>query len=120
MRSSNGGWHGLAGWGFRGFPETGAGLWADDGGNSLSDARSSIIAANIRLAKLRSVSEFSGAEAFSLVLAATARRPALRRHRRPFQADQTRRAPRRRRRVPVALRDETLVCRVGTATACPP
>src|SRR6202021_1290703 len=90
MRSSNGGWHGLAGWGFRGFPETGAGLWADDGGNSLSDARSSIIAANIRLEKLRSVSEFSGAEAFSLVLAATARRPALPRHRHPFQAAQTR------------------------------
>ena len=26
MRSSNGGWHGLAGWGFRGLPETSAGL----------------------------------------------------------------------------------------------
>src|ERR1700681_4081265 len=72
MRSSNGGWHGLAGWGFRRFSETGAGLWADDGANSLSHAGSSLAAANLRLAKLRSVSEFSGPEAFSLVLAANA------------------------------------------------
>src|ERR1700730_9064920 len=70
MRSSNGGWHGLAGWGFRGLPETGAGLRADDGANSVSNARSSLTTANLRLAKLRSVSEFSGAEGFSLVLAA--------------------------------------------------
>ncbi|MGY4334178.1 uncharacterized protein Usg [Bradyrhizobium sp. LB7.2] len=41
MRSCKGGWHGLAGWGcFRRFPETGAGLRADDGGNSLPDAGS--------------------------------------------------------------------------------
>src|ERR1700736_1803599 len=103
MRSSNGGWHGLAGWGFRGFPETSAGLRADDGRNPLPDARSSLAAANIRLAKLRSVSEFPGAEGFSLLLAVKARRPALCRHHRPFQADQTRRAPCRRRRLPAAL-----------------
>src|SRR3954471_9554242 len=103
MRSSNGGWHGLAGWGFRGLPETGAGLRADDGGNPVSDAGSSLAAANLRLAKLRSVSEFSGAEGFPLVLAAKARRPALCRHCCPFQADQTSRTARGRRRVPAAL-----------------
>src|SRR5207237_6989301 len=103
IRSSNGGWHGLAGWGFRGLPETGAGLRADDGGNPVSDARSSLAVANLRLAKLRSVSEFSGAERFPLVLAAKARRPALCRHRGPLQADQTSRTARGRRRVAAAL-----------------
>src|SRR5258706_14617949 len=103
MRSSNGGWHGLAGWYFRGFPETGAGLRADDGANSVSDARSSLAFADLRLAKLRSVSEFSGPEGFSFVLAAEARRPAVRRHCCAFQADQACRAARRRRRVPAAL-----------------
>src|ERR1700744_6808462 len=53
VRSVNGGWHGLAGWCFRRLPETGAGLWADDGGNSLPDAGSSIAAANLRLAEFR-------------------------------------------------------------------
>src|ERR1700733_4951513 len=104
MRSSNGGWHGLAGWGgFRRFPETGAGLWADDGANSISYAGSSLAAANLRLAKLRSVSEFSGAEGLPLVLAAKARGTPVRGHRRPFQADQAGRASRHRRRVPAAL-----------------
>src|ERR1700688_4132500 len=101
--SCNGGWHGLAGWGFRGFSETGAWVRADDGGNSLSDARSSLAAANIRLAKLRSVPEFSGVEGFSVLLAAEARRPAIRRHRGALQADQACRAARRRRRIPAAL-----------------
>src|ERR1035438_2123257 len=110
MRSSNGGWHGLAGWGFRRLPETGAGLWADDGGNSLPDARSSLTAADIRLAELRSVSELPRAEGFSQFLAGETRRTALRRHRRPLQADQARRAARRRWRVPAALRQ---LCRVG-------
>src|SRR5213595_712402 len=103
MRSSNGGWHGLAGWGFRGFPETGAGLWADDGANSVSDAGSSLALTNLRLAELRSVSEFPGAEGFSLVLAAEARRPAVLRHRCALQADQACRTACRRRPVPTAL-----------------
>src|SRR5258706_1714846 len=103
MRSSNGGKHGLAGWGFRGLPEAGAGLWADNGANSLSHAGSPVFAANLRLAELRSVSEFSGAEGFSLVLAAKARRTAVRRHRRALQADQACRTARRRWRVPAAL-----------------
>src|SRR6266851_3314945 len=103
MRSSNGGWHGLAGWCFRGFPETGAGLRADDGANSVSDARSSLASANLRLAELRSVSQFPGAEGLSFVLATEARRPAVRRHRCAFQADQARRTARRRRRLPAAL-----------------
>src|SRR5229473_6644415 len=95
MRSSNGGWHGLAGWGFRGFPETGVGLWADDGADPVSDAGSSRVAANLRLAELRSVSEFSGTERFPLVLAAKARRSTVRRHCRALQADQARRTARR-------------------------
>src|SRR5258708_34311638 len=99
MRSSNGGWHGLTGWGFRGFPEAGAGLRADDGANSVSHAGSSLAFTNLRLAKLRSVSEFSGAEGFSLLLGPKARSPAIRRHRRAFQADQARRTPRGRRRI---------------------
>src|SRR6476646_674846 len=103
MRSSNGGWHGLAGWGFRGFPETGAGLWADDGANSVSDAGSSLALTNLCLAELRSVSEFPGTEGFSLVLAAEARRPAVLRHRGALQADQASRTARRRRRVQAAL-----------------
>src|SRR5258708_37789499 len=52
--------HGLAGWGFRGLPETGAGLWADDGANSVSDAGSPLALTNLRLAELRSVPEFPG------------------------------------------------------------
>src|ERR1700731_3082076 len=103
MRSSNGGWHGLAGWGFRGFPETGAGLWADDGADSVSHAGSSLAAANLRLAELRHVSEFPRVEGLSLLLATEARRAAVRRHRRAFQVDQAGRTARRRWRVPAAL-----------------
>src|SRR6202790_4969928 len=103
MRSSNGGWHGLAGWGFRGFPETGAGLRTDDGANPVPDAGSSVAVTNLRLAELRSVSELPGAEGFSLVLAAEARRPAVRRYGCPLQTDQACRTARRRRRVPAAL-----------------
>src|SRR3954454_14576360 len=107
MRSSNGGWHGLAGWGFRGLSEAGAWLRSDDSGNPVSAARSSLAAANLRVAKLRSVSEFSGAEGFPLVLAAKAGRSAVRGHRRPFQTDQACRTPRGGRRVPAALATDT-------------
>src|SRR6202021_1698734 len=91
MRSSNGGWHGLAGWGFRGFPETGAGLWADDGANSLSIARSSLVVTNLRLAELRSVSEIPGAEGFPGVLAGEAGGTAVFGDRGAFEADKARR-----------------------------
>src|SRR5580693_5491251 len=97
------GWHGLAGWGFRRLPETSAGLWADDGGNSLPDAGSSLVAANLRLAELRSVPEVSGAARLPEFLAGKAGGTALFGPRRAFQADQARRTARRRRRVPVAL-----------------
>src|ERR1700729_4161970 len=104
MRSLNGGWHGLAGWGrFRGFPETGAGLWADDGADSVSDAGSSLAFADVCLAGLRSVSEIPEAEGFPLLLGREAGRPALRGHGSAFQADQAGRTARRRRRVPAAL-----------------
>src|ERR1700722_19587912 len=103
MRSLNGGWHGFAGWCCRGLSEAGAGLRADDGANSLSHAGSSLAAADLRLAKLRSVSEFSGAEGFSRLLAAKARGTAVRRHGRAFQANQAGRTARGRWRVPAAL-----------------
>src|SRR5882757_4511974 len=100
MRSSNGGWHGLAGWGFRGFPEASAGLWADDGANSVSHAGSSVAAANLCLAELRSVPEISGAEGFFEVLGRTAGRTVVLGDGGPFQADQAGRTARRRRRLP--------------------
>src|ERR1700738_4561864 len=118
MRSSNGGKHGLAGWGFRGFPEAGAGLRADDGADFISDAGSPLAAANLRLAELRSVSEFSGAEGFSLLLGGKARRPAVRCHRRAFQADQAGPTARRRWRVPAALIELGGV--EGARAPCPP
>src|ERR1700686_256161 len=119
MRSSNGGWHGLAGWGFRGFPEAGAGLRADDGANSVSDAGSSVASANLRLAELRSVSEFPGAEGLSVVLATEAGWPAVRRHRCAFQADQAGRTAHRRRRVSAAL-DRWCKVDKGALAPCPP
>src|SRR6266853_3487578 len=103
MLSSNGGWHGLAGWGFRGLSETGAGLRADDGANSVSDAGSSLAAADLRLAELRSVSEIPGVAGLPRVLAAEARGPALFGDGRALQADQAGGAACGRRRVPAAL-----------------
>src|SRR6478672_8495181 len=109
MRSCKGGWHGIAGWGrFRGFPETAAGLWADDGGNSLSDAGSSLAASDLCLAGLRHVSEIPGAEGFPGVLDGEARRPAAFGDGRAFQADQARRVARRGWRVPAELRAWTV------------
>src|ERR1700752_4751194 len=73
MRSLNGGWHGLAGWGcFRRLPETSAGLRSDDGADSLSDAGSPVAAADLRLAELRSVPEVSSAAGLSRILAGEA------------------------------------------------
>src|SRR5262245_7803001 len=103
MRSRNGGSHGFAGWGFRGFSETRAGIRADDGRDPLSLAGSPLAAADLCLAELRSVSEISGAAGFPAILAGEARGPALFGPRRALQADQARGAPRRRRRVPAAL-----------------
>src|SRR6267378_523799 len=106
MRSSNGGKHGLAGWGFRGLPEAGAGLRADDGANSLSHAGSSLVAANLCLAELRSVSQISGAEGFPQLLGKVAGGTVVLGDGRSLQADQARRTARRRRRVPAALIDK--------------
>src|SRR5205807_8107855 len=79
------------------------GLRADDGANSLPHAGPSLVAANLRLAKLRSVPEISGPEGLPRVLGRKARRPIVLGHGGAFQADQARRAARRRRRVPAAL-----------------
>src|SRR4051812_24893232 len=109
MRSSNGGKHELAGWGFegwgsfRGLSETGAGLRADDGANSLSDAGSSLAAAKLRLAELRSLPEFSSAARFPRLLGEITGRAAVRGHSRAFQAGQARRTARHRWCVPAAL-----------------
>src|SRR6266702_6148970 len=108
MRSLNGGWHGLAGWGcFGRFPEAGLGLRADDGANSVSDAGSSLAATNLCLAELRSVSEISGAQGFPRLLAGKAGGAAVLGHRGAFQADQARRTPRRRRRLSAALIEQS-------------
>jgi len=70
MRSSNGGWHGLAGWGFEGrrslegLSQAGPGLRPDDGGNRLSPSGSSLVAANLRLAGLRPVPNFPALKDF--------------------------------------------------------
>src|SRR6185295_3945265 len=115
-------WHGVAGWScFRGFPEAGAGLRADDGADPVSDARSSLIAADLCLAELRSVSEISGAEGFPRLLAGKARWPTLLRDGGAFQADQAGRTARRRRRVQAALKARGF-CTVGKGAhaPCPP
>src|ERR1700761_5594215 len=104
MRSSIGGQHDVAGWGrFRRLPETGAWIWADHGRDPLPYAGSSLAAADLRLAELRSVSEISGAEGFPEVLGREAGRAAVQGDSGAFQADQAGGASRRRRRVPVAL-----------------
>src|ERR1700692_2327635 len=84
----NGGWHGHAGWGFRGLSETGAWVRADDGEDLVSDAGSSVAAADLRLARLRHVSKIPPAEGFPGLLGSETRRPALCCHRCAFQADQ--------------------------------
>src|SRR3954453_24215079 len=98
-------WHGVAGWScFRRFPEAGAGLRADDGANPVSDAGSSLVAADLCLAELRSVSEIPGAEGFPGVLGGKARGPAVFRDGGALQADQAGRTARGGRRVQAALR----------------
>src|SRR5262245_49052001 len=106
MRSVTGGWHGLASWSgsFRRFPEAVAGVRADDGANPLPNAGSSLVAADLCLAELRSLPEISGASGFPRVLAGEARGPAVFGHGNAFQADQAGRAPRCSRRLSVALR----------------
>src|SRR5215470_3436228 len=104
MRSFNGGWHGLAGWGcFRRLPETSAGLRSDDGADSLSDAGSPVVAADLRLAELRSVSEISGATGLSRLLAGKARGAAVLGDGGAFAADQAGRAAGGERGFPSAL-----------------
>src|ERR1700712_3600518 len=103
MHSSIGGWHGLAGWSFRGFPEASAGVWADDGANSVSPAGSPLAVTNLCLAELRPVPEISGAQGFSVVLGAEAGRAVVLGDGGAFQADQAGRTARCGRRVQAAL-----------------
>ncbi len=78
-------------------------LRTDNSGNRLSLSGSSLVAANLRLAGLRYVSEFPGAKGFPRVLGKITRRAFVRSYRCAFQAHQASRTARRRRRVPVAL-----------------
>src|SRR3982074_616679 len=98
-----GGWHGRERRGFQGFQEAGLRLRTDYSGNRLSPSGSSLVAANLRLAELRYVSEFPGAEGFPSVLGNKARRPAVCGHRRALQTDQACRTTRRGRSLPAAL-----------------
>jgi hypothetical protein len=89
-------------------------------GNRLSPSGSSLVAANLRLAGLRYVSEFPGAEGFSGFLGDNARWSAVRSYRRSFETDQACRAAQHRRRAPAALIRMALPCerrisRDGTA-----
>src|SRR6185312_4719920 len=109
MRSSNGGCHDLAAWGFpwgcfRGLSEAGDRVRADDSTDSLPDAGSSLAAADLRLAKLRPVSEIPGAAGFPQLLAEEARWAAALGHRGALPADQADRIARRRRGVSAALK----------------
>src|SRR5882757_9720893 len=99
------GWHGLAGWWgcFRRFPEAVTGLRADDGANSVSDAGSSLAAADLCLAELRHVSKIPGAAGLPHLLGGKARGAAALGDGGAFQADQAGRAARRGWRVPAAL-----------------
>src|SRR5437879_4317027 len=98
-----GGWHGRERCGFQGFQEADLRLRTDNSGNRLSPSGSSLAAANLRLAGLRYVSEFPGAEGFPRVLGKIARGSALRSHRRAFQTHKARRTAGRRWRVSAAL-----------------
>src|SRR6266849_2064070 len=98
-----GGWHGRERCGFQGFEEAGLRLRTDNSGNCVSPSGSSLVAANLRLAGLRFVSEFPGAKGFPRVLGKITRGTPVRSYRRTFQTRQARRIARRRRRVPVAL-----------------
>ncbi len=90
----------------RGLQEAARRLWPDNGRNPVPSSRSPLAAAILRLAELRPVSELSGAEGLSRLLAGQAGRPAGRRHRRAFKAGEARRAESDRRGVPAALRNE--------------
>src|ERR1700676_1720645 len=79
------------------------GLRTDNSGNRLSPPGSALAAANIRLAGLRYVSEFPGAEGFSSVLGNKARRTAVCGHHRALQTDQACRTTRRGRSLSSAL-----------------
>src|SRR5262249_16113382 len=106
-------------WGrFRRFPEAVAGIWADDGKDPLSDAGSSLAAADLCLAELRSLSEISGADGFPGVLVGEARRSAVLGDGRAFQSDQAGRASRGRRSVPAELK-ATVRRRMGRAKRNP-
>src|SRR6266487_2531115 len=90
--------------GIQGFPPPTRRLRSNHGADSLSASRPSVLAANLCLAGLRSVSAISRAQPLSRVLAGKAGGTSLLGHGGALAADQARRAAHDRRRVPPALR----------------
>src|SRR5882757_665389 len=78
-------------------------LRTDNSGNRLPPSGSSLVAANLRLAGLRYVSEFPGAQGFPRFLGKITRRTPVRGYRCALETHQAGRTARRRRRVPIAL-----------------
>src|SRR5262245_49715974 len=89
--------------GFERFPAPVSRLRPDDGADTLPAARPSELAADLRLAGLRSLPEVSGAESFPGLLAGDARRAVALGDGGACAADQARRDSRHQRRVPAAL-----------------
>src|SRR3954471_16886140 len=89
--------------GFGRFQTAAEGIRTYDGANPLPPARPSLAPADLYLAELRSVSEFSDAAAFSGFLAEDAGRAVTFGDGLPLQADQARGTEGHRRRVPAAL-----------------
>src|SRR3954466_6215131 len=82
QRGGNGAWHG-----FRLCSKEGLGVRVDHGTDPLSDAGSSLAAADLRLAELRSVSEIPGTPGFPRLLAGKTRWPPPLGDRGAFPAD---------------------------------
>src|SRR4030095_6776008 len=89
--------------GFGGFSQTGSWLRPDDRAHFIPAPRSSLAAAVLYLAKLRSVPRISRTAPLPGLLAGEARGPRAFGARRALQADQARRAQSGGRRIPAAL-----------------
>src|SRR5262245_9385213 len=105
--SESEGIHGISTHDIQGLPPPTRRLRSHDGADSLSASRSSLLAADLCLARLRSVSAISPAQPLSRVLAGKAGGTSLLGHGRALAPDQTGRAARDRRRVPPALTQRT-------------
>src|ERR671923_557675 len=103
LMSESEGIHGTSTHDIRGLPPPTRRLRANDGADSLSASRPSFFAADLCLARLRSMSAISRAQPLSRILAGKAGGTSLLGHGCALAPDQTRRAARDRRRIPPAL-----------------